>query len=99
MLTFRSGKRGQMSKSRFPYLVLAAMLLAEFAVQGAETTRGAKEQMNGAVKENPAAHEAAGTPSDCRLIRSLSLHIRDRTDSRVGLCIPGERFRERNRGV
>ncbi len=31
-----------MSKSRFPYVVLAAMLIAEFAVQGAETTRGAK---------------------------------------------------------
>jgi hypothetical protein len=34
-----------MSKSRFPYVVLAAMLIAEFAVQGAESTRGAKQQM------------------------------------------------------
>jgi len=34
-----------MSKPRFPYVVLAAMLIAEFAVQGADTTRGAKRQM------------------------------------------------------
>jgi hypothetical protein len=45
-----------MSKSRFPYVVLAAMLIAEFAVQGAETTRGAKQQMSSAPRNGPPAN-------------------------------------------
>jgi hypothetical protein len=44
LLTFRFGKREQMRRSRFPYAILAAMLIAEFAVQGAETTRGAQKE-------------------------------------------------------
>ena len=46
-----------MSKSRFPYVVLAAMLIAEFAVQGAETTRDAKHQMIGAPRSGPPANQ------------------------------------------
>jgi hypothetical protein len=50
-----------MSKSRFPYVVLAAMLIAEFAVQGAETTRGAKHQMIGAPRSGPPANQVSST--------------------------------------
>ena len=46
-----------MSKSPFPYVVLAAMLIAEFAVQGAETTRSAKHQMIGAPRSGPPANQ------------------------------------------
>jgi hypothetical protein len=46
-----------MNKSRFPYVVLAAMLIAEFAVQGAETTRDAKHQMIGAPRSGPPANQ------------------------------------------
>ena len=57
MLTFRWGKRLKMSKSRFPHVVLAAMLIAEFAVQGAETTHGAKRQIFGARRNGPPANQ------------------------------------------
>jgi hypothetical protein len=40
-----------MSNSRFPYVVLATMLLAEFGVQGAETARSPKKQTIGASVE------------------------------------------------
>ena len=55
-----------MSKSRFPYVVLAAMLTAEFAVQGAETTRGAKQQMIGAPRNGPPANQmTVDSTEDC----------------------------------
>jgi hypothetical protein len=55
-----------MSKSRFPYVVLAAMLIAEFAVQGAETRRGAKHQMIGAPRSGPPANQMTfGPTEDC----------------------------------
>jgi hypothetical protein len=54
-----------MSKSRFPYVVLAAMLIAEFAVQGAETTRGVKQQMIGAPRNGPPAHQMTVATEVC----------------------------------
>jgi len=40
-----------MVKSRFVYVVMATMLLAACAAQGAETARNAKDQMVGLSKE------------------------------------------------